>query len=67
MCSREVVNAQSRQLVLNVLDYFQNKKETTCRNISVINSASEALKLSPRTISRIRQEGRNGIRKPVRT
>ncbi|KAJ8914699.1 hypothetical protein NQ315_017408 [Exocentrus adspersus] len=55
--AREVLNPQSRKLVLNVLEYFQNKKETSSENISVINCAAEALKLSPRTISRIRQEG----------
>lgn len=55
--SREVLNAQSRKLVLNVLEYFQNKKEMSNENISVINCAAEALKLSPRTISRIRHEG----------
>ncbi|KAL1516148.1 hypothetical protein ABEB36_000067 [Hypothenemus hampei] len=54
---REILNAQSRKLVLNVLEYFQNKKETTKENVSAIACAAEALKLSPRTISRIRHEG----------
>ncbi|KAL1517544.1 hypothetical protein ABEB36_001296 [Hypothenemus hampei] len=54
---REILNAQSRKLVLNVLEYFQNKKETTKENVSAIACAVEALKLSPRTISRIRHEG----------
>lgn len=53
--SREVLNAQSRKLVLNVLEYFQNEKETLHEDISVIDCAAEALKLSPKTISRIRQ------------
>lgn len=58
---REVLSSQSRKLVLNVLEYFQNKKEVTRENISVIKCASEALKLSERTISRIRKEGIDGI------
>lgn len=59
--SREVLNAQSRKLVLNVVEYFQNKKETSHENISVIKCAAKALKLSPRTISRIRQQGVDGV------
>ncbi|KAJ8979353.1 hypothetical protein NQ317_010125 [Molorchus minor] len=63
--AREVLNPQSRKLVLNVVEYFQNKKESSYESICVINCAAEALKLSPRTISRIRQEGRDGIKKKI--
>lgn len=63
--SRKVLSVQSKKLVLNVLEYFQNKKETSTENVSVIKCAAEALKLSPRTISRIRQQGQDGIKETV--
>lgn len=60
-----VLNSQSRRLVLNVIEYFQNIKDTTTDIVSVIDCTAKAMKISQRTVSRIRQQGVEGIQKKV--
>lgn len=61
----EILNVQSKQLVLNVLEYFDSQKGITQENISVIKCASEALKLKPGTILKVVHQFSHGIQEKV--
>ena len=54
-------NAETRNIILNVLEYFQNEKENSLQPISAVKCAAAACKISEKTVARIRKEYTTGI------
>lgn len=51
---------ETRRIILNVLEYFQNEKENSVQPISALKCTAAACKISEKTVARIRKEFTTG-------